>query len=160
MECGSALHSVAVCCNALQCVDVAVRCSALQCVAVRCNALQCVAVCCTVLHCVALCCTVLHCVALCGSVLQHTAPHCTTLQHTATHCNTLTFENVCHPLQDKPQGVVENELRQNLEILKTQLPAKHSAQKYYRDDFREFLLLGAARQPVGHSKRRHNCATI
>jgi len=52
MECGSALHSVAVCCNALQCVDVAVRCSALQCVAVRCSALQCVAVCCSVLQCV------------------------------------------------------------------------------------------------------------
>jgi len=45
MECGSALHSVAVCCNALQCVDVAVRCSAVQCVAVRCSALQCATVC-------------------------------------------------------------------------------------------------------------------
>jgi len=93
--------------------------------------------------------------------LQHTATHCNALQHTATHCNTLTFENVCHPLQDNPQGVVENaQLRQSLQILKTQLAATHSTQNYYRDDFYEFLQLGAARRPAGHSKRRHNCAIL
>ena len=134
-------------CNTLQHTDT--HCNTLQHTATHCNTLQHI----DLRECLSYAAT--HC-----NTLQHTATHCDTLQHTATHCNTLTFENVCHPLQDKPQGGVENELRQNLEILKTQLPAKHSAQKYYRDDFREFLLLGAARQPVGHSKRRHNCATI